>query len=69
VKHTLTLQKGNDSTWKSVLAYEKPSPTQLAFEGEIDGKRVRMTMTQHDLDKFLLISRGFNWVQEFPVNR
>jgi hypothetical protein len=69
VKHTLTLQKGNDSTSKPVLAYERPSPTQLAFEGEIDGKRVRMAMTQHDLNKFLLISRGFNWVQEFPINR
>jgi hypothetical protein len=69
VKHTLTLQKGNDSTSKPVLAYERPSPTQLAFEGEIDGKRVRMAMTQHDLNKFLLISRGFSWVQEFPINR
>jgi hypothetical protein len=69
VKRTLTLQKGSDSTWKPVLAYERPSPTQLALEGEIDGKRVRMAMTQHDLNKFLLISRGFNWVQEFPINR
>ena len=69
VKHTLTLQKGSDSTWKPVLAYERPSPTQLAFEGEIDGKRVRMAMTQRDLNSFFLISRGFNWVQEFPVNR
>jgi len=30
---------------------------------------VRMAMTQHDLNKFLLISRGFHWIQEFPVNR
>jgi hypothetical protein len=69
VKHTLTLQKGNDSTWKSVLAYERPSPTRLAFEGDVGGKHVRMAMTQRDLNDFFLISRGFNWVQEFPVNR
>ncbi|HUQ82776.1 MAG TPA: hypothetical protein VM076_16615 [Gemmatimonadaceae bacterium] len=69
VKRTLTLRKATDSTWKPVLAYERPTPTSLTFEGDIDGRRVRMAMTQHDLNKFLLISRGFNWVQEFPFNR
>jgi uncharacterized membrane protein YphA (DoxX/SURF4 family) len=64
-----TLQKGTDSTWKSVLAYERPAPTRLTFEGDIDGKRVRMAMTQRDLNTFFLISRGFNWVQEYPINR
>jgi hypothetical protein len=69
VKHTLTLGKGADTLWKPVLAYERPSPTRLTFEGDVDGKRVRMTMSQHDLNDFMLISRGFHWVQEFPVNR
>jgi hypothetical protein len=69
VKRTIDLKKGSDSTWKSVLAYERPSPTKLTFEGDLGGKRVRMAMTQHDLNKFLLISRGFHWIQEFPVNR
>jgi uncharacterized membrane protein YphA (DoxX/SURF4 family) len=69
VKRTVTLQKGTDSTWKSVLAYERPAPTRLTFEGDIDGKRVRMAMTQRDLNTFFLISRGFNWVQEYPINR
>ena len=69
VKRTITLRKAADSTWKPVLAYERPSPTRLTFEGDLGGKRVRMAMTQHDLNKFLLVSRGFNWVQEFPVNR
>jgi len=39
------------------------------LEGDVDGKRVRMTMTQHDLNKFMLLSRGFHRVQEHPVNR
>jgi hypothetical protein len=69
VKRTLTLRKASDSTWKPVLAYERPTPTRLTFEGDIDGKRVRMAMTQRDLNTFFLISRGFNWIQEFPVNR
>ena len=69
VKRTLALTKGTDSTWKPVLAYERPSATRLMFEGDLGGKRVRLAMTQHDLNKFLLISRGFHWVQEFPINR
>ena len=69
VKRTLTLSKGTDSTWKPVLAYERPSPTGLTFEGDVDGKHWRMAMTQRDLNDFMLISRGFHWVQEYPVNR
>ena len=69
VKRTLTLNKGSDSTWKPVLTYDRPSPTSLAFEGDMDGRRVRIAMTQHDLNKFMLVSRGFHWVQEYPVNR
>jgi hypothetical protein len=69
VKRTLSLRKGTDSTSKPVLSYERTSPTKLTLAGDIDGKRVRMAMTQRDLNSFFLISRGFNWVQEFPVNR
>jgi uncharacterized membrane protein YphA (DoxX/SURF4 family) len=69
VKRTINLKKGSDSTWKSVLAYDRPSPAKLTFEGDLGGKRVRMAMTQHDLNKFFLISRGFHWIQEFPINR
>ena len=69
VKRTLALRKASDSTWKPVLTYERPTPTRLTVEGDIDGKRVRMAMTQRDLNTFFLISRGFNWVQEYPVNR
>jgi hypothetical protein len=69
VKRTVSLKKFSDSTSKPVLEYQRPSPTMLSFEGDLDGRRVRMAMTQHDLNKFLLISRGFHWVQEFPINR
>lgn len=68
-KRTISLKTFSDSTWKPVLRYEQPTPNKLAFEGDIDGKRWRLAMTLHDLNKFMLISRGFHWVQENPVNR
>ena len=69
VKHTISLKKPADSTWKATLAYHRPTPTKLSLEGDIDGRHVQMAMSLHDLQRFLLISRGFNWVQELPFNR
>lgn len=69
VKRTLSLQRFTDTTSKPVLTYERRSPTTLTLEGDIDGKRIHMAMTQRDLSSFFLISRGFHWIQEFPVNR
>jgi uncharacterized membrane protein YphA (DoxX/SURF4 family) len=69
VAHTISLKKGADTTWKPILGYQRPTPTRLALEGDVDGKHIRMLMTLHDLQKFLLVSRGFHWVQEQPFNR
>ena len=70
IKRTISLKKApTDSTWKATLAYQRPTPTQLSLEGDVDGKHIQMLMTLHDLNKFLLVSRGFNWIQEQPFNR
>jgi hypothetical protein len=69
VKKTISLTKGTDSAWKASLAYQRPTPTQLTLDGTVDGKHIQMQLTLHDLNKFLLVSRGFNWVQEQPLNR
>jgi len=69
LKHTILLRKGTDTAWRATLAYQRPTATKLALEGDVDGKRIRMTTSLHDLQRFLLISRGFNWVQEQPLNR
>jgi hypothetical protein len=69
VKHTISLKKQADSTWRATLAYQRPTPTTLSLEGDIDGKHIQMATSLHDLQRFLLISRGFNWVQEQPLNR
>jgi hypothetical protein len=69
VKHTIALKKPADGTWKATLAYQRPTPTRLTLEGDMDGKHVQMQLSLHDLNKFLLVSRGFNWVQELPFNR
>lgn len=66
---TLTLGKRDDPNWKAVLSYEQPGEGRLTVEGEFDGRRTRAAMTRFDESKFLLRSRGFNWIQERPFNR
>jgi len=39
------------------------------LNGEIDGRTLEMRLELFPREKFLLVSRGFNWVQEYPFNR
>ena len=69
VNRTISLKKASDTSWKAVLSYQRPSPNRLTVAGDVDGKRIQMAMTLRDLNKFLLVSRGFHWIQEQPFNR
>jgi len=53
----------------STLSFARPTPEQLTIDGPINGRTVHLELKLHDLNSFLLQSRGFNWVQEVPFNR
>lgn len=42
---------------------------QFIFEGRLGDSHVYMCTEKIQADDFLLINRGFNWVNEFPLNR
>ena len=65
---TLTLGRPDDQSHKSTLTLERPTPSQLVLDGEMNGRKVRMQLHRFE-KKFLLLSRGFHWVQEYPFNR
>ena len=65
----LVLTKSDDKDWKANLAFQRPTPDQLILDGQMDGHKVRMQLRLFDREKFLLVSRGFHWVQENPFNR
>lgn len=69
IGNTLALTKAADKNWKATLAVQRRDPTHLTFTGTIDGCAIEMRTSLVDRAKFLLFSRGFNWVQEFPFNR
>jgi hypothetical protein len=64
---TIALTRGTASAGN--LTFDQPSPERLVFDGTIDGHKIHMDTRYLDHDKFLIRSRGFNWVQELPFNR
>jgi hypothetical protein len=51
------------------FALDRPAQDRLVFDGELNGQKIRMETHLFPREKFLLVSRGFNWIQEFPFNR
>lgn len=51
------------------LSFTRATVNTLFLEGELEGHRLRMRLQLYDLKRFVILSRGFNWVQEVPFNR
>ena len=68
-KKSLALTKRDDPKWQSRLSYRQPEPQFLAMEGTFDGHKVQARLRRVDESKFLLVSRGFHWINEYPFNR
>ncbi len=58
-----------DPNWLAEFTYENPQPDLLLLTGKIDGRPIAATLHKEDESKFLLNSRGFQWIQDFAVNR
>ncbi|NVJ05489.1 DoxX family membrane protein [Myxococcus sp. AM001] len=69
-KKTLTLIDGKDDAAKKfVLAYTRQDANQLVLQGTLQEAAIEVRLTRVDESRFLLLSRGFNWIQEYPFNR
>lgn len=66
---TLTLTKPADKNWKATFSYARPAPNQLILDGAMDGHKIQMQMKLLDRDKFVLVNRGFHWINEYPFQR
>jgi hypothetical protein len=66
---TLELTKRDDPAWKAALTYQQPEPERLDVEGTFDGQKIRATLRRADDMSFLLVTRGFHWINEYPFNR
>lgn len=61
--------KGEYEDTEAHWSFERVSANTLAMEGELEGDRIRVLAHERDLDSFLLLNRGFHWINERPFNR
>ena len=66
---SLTLSKPNDPKWTATFSFQQPAADRMILQGDMDGKKVQMRLELFPREKFRLVSRGFNWIQEFPFNQ
>jgi hypothetical protein len=68
-KKSLTLSKRGDPNWKADFSYRDGGKDVLLLEGKFDSHKISATLHRVDESKVLLTSRGFHWINEYPMNR
>jgi uncharacterized membrane protein YphA (DoxX/SURF4 family) len=68
-RKTLTLTDPNDRRNSYNFTYSRSGPNYLNLEGTLAGDHVSMLLVKVDRSKFLLVNRGFHWINEVPYNR
>ena len=71
VKHTFVLSSRRDSSFKLPFAYARGGARNdsLRLDGIVNGDSLHIRLHRLDETKFLLVSRGYHWINEFPLNR
>jgi hypothetical protein len=64
---TLALTKKGDKNWTASLTFQRPAGDQLILDGRMDNHQVHMELQLTARNSFLLVSRGFHWIQEFKL--
>ena len=68
-KSLLELTKFSEPNWKATFSYQQDGPGRLTLEGTLDGQKIRAKLRRTKIPSFLLVNRGFHWINEYPFNR
>jgi uncharacterized membrane protein YphA (DoxX/SURF4 family) len=66
---SLTLTRPGETSGYASFSFEQAAHDRLTMAGVMDGRKVEMQLELIPREKFLLVTRGFSWVQEYPFNR
>lgn len=69
VLHRIDFIDRKDSTKKYSLKYEFLSAHKIHLEGKFQNDNLSIFMTRKTLKDYLLMNRGFHWINEEPYNR
>ena len=65
---TVTLTNPDKST-AATFAIQPQDANRMVLDGTMGNRNVRFDLKLQPRESFLLVSRGFHWVQERPLNR
>ncbi len=68
-KKTALFTSYKDSTEMFTFRYSEPDKEHLFFDGTIKNDSIQINMKRFDINKFRLVKRGYNWINEYPYNR
>lgn len=68
-RQAIAMYQSDSSDHPLSLSYERPTANQLVFRGTLGSDTLLVTMQQYDVNNFLLVRRGFHWINEYPFNR
>ncbi|CCH56520.1 putative protein ywoB [Fibrisoma limi BUZ 3] len=57
------------ATEQSVFRYTRPDTNTLVFQGRFRQDSVYARLRRQPVGRFLLVNRGFHWINEYPFNR
>jgi hypothetical protein len=66
---TISLPQAANTHGTGRFTFEQPDAQHLVLDGEFEGRTVHMETHLFDRQAFLLVNRGFHWVQELPFNK
>ncbi|HKW02468.1 MAG TPA: hypothetical protein VJN96_21770 [Vicinamibacterales bacterium] len=66
---TLTLGQGDQKKTIGTFSVDQSAPDRLVLDGALNNRKIRMETHLFPRENFLLVNRGFNWIQELPFNR
>ncbi len=68
-KKTVTVWRRENPGQRMLMVFDRPQQEFLTLDGKIDGKQIHATLHHVPEPRFLLNTRGFHWINEYPFNR
>lgn len=67
-KHRVALSPFDEKGAKGAFTYFSPDKDHLVLQGTLSKDTLTVKLRRLDPSRFLLVSRGFHWVSEYPYN-
>jgi hypothetical protein len=69
-KKTVSLsRRGDQPPLKAKLNFDLPGPDSMILSGNFDGLQIHAKLHRIRPPQFILTTRGFHWINEYPFNR